>query len=674
MMQRQTHLSPFFCLVAFIWLAPLNAGGQEMAGQTTPDSTEAMDFTLETVVVTATRDATNRHFSASRIRTLSSSLIQSRPGMSVTDALKTLPGVRLAAIEHGGFVSPGLRGFSATENLVLMDGVPVNNSLANLSPVLSLPALALGRIEVAHGAGSIIYGPNAPGGAINILSAPAPGDHKMGLHTHLGSFGTSRFQLQYGGSNGPTNYAVHLSRDYSDGYLPSADYSTWSLAGQSGWQVGQSRLRMTVTHVEGEIGVPQQSGIYERFDDWRNTRAGFAWQQPFSTTLVISSMVYFNREQNRYLIYKDATYAQLQNEFANTAMLYGGEVVGNVRITDQNILAVGVQARSDRAETPLFGQDREESVLSLFAQEVVALSPRLKFNVVARSDHHQKIGSAVNYLAGVVVQPLKGNTLMARGTHLRLSYGTAARFPSLRELYLTLPKVGMGNVNLKKETSSHFEMAVEMPLGRIAQFAAGYFNTRAQDMISRDFSLAPWHFTNLAEVKFYGFELEVSRDYSNPGLPRGFGRAGAPLQAGNDRAFDNLGPVIRYGGFARYSYLRAEEAAGGTLPMRPRNQVVAGIRGQINQFSGSLTAQGTGVQIYPVITGTSARLSLDRAGLEDYILVDLKLQYRLSRRIGLALSAENLTDETYFIENDHQFAPIVQGQPRRMMGALIIDY
>jgi outer membrane receptor for ferric coprogen and ferric-rhodotorulic acid len=108
--------------------------------------------------------------------------------------------------------------------------------------------------------------------------------------------------------------------------------------------------------------------------------------------------------------------------------------------------------------------------------------------------------------------------------------------------------------------------------------------------------------------------------------------------------------------------------------MRPRNQVVAGIRGQINQFSGSLTAQGTGVQIYPVITGTSARLSLDRAGLEDYILVDLKLQYRLSRRIGLALSAENLTDETYFIENDHQFAPIVQGQPRRMMGALIIDY
>lgn len=160
--------------------------------------------TSETIVITARRQAVESFQLAESVSVLSREDLQHQVSRSTAEALIGTPGVWMQKTNHGGG-SPFLRGLTGNQTLLLLDGIRLNNSTYRYGPnqyFNTISVLNIDRVEVVRGSGSVLYGSDALGGTINVLTrspefAKDQRRLKMGL---LGRF-ISRDMEQSGGAN-----------------------------------------------------------------------------------------------------------------------------------------------------------------------------------------------------------------------------------------------------------------------------------------------------------------------------------------------------------------------------------------------------------------------------------------------------------------------------------------
>jgi outer membrane cobalamin receptor len=157
----------------------------------------ARTYPMEEVVVTATRTPLSSFRSPSRISVLTHESLDNANGTTLGDLIRNTPGVVVREYGVGGALqTASFRGMAGEQTLVMLDGVPVNNLQLGLADLSMIPTDQIERIEITRGGGSALYGANAVGGVINILThAPShtPGNSIEGSS---GSFGTSRFTFR----------------------------------------------------------------------------------------------------------------------------------------------------------------------------------------------------------------------------------------------------------------------------------------------------------------------------------------------------------------------------------------------------------------------------------------------------------------------------------------------
>ena len=145
-----------------------------------PDSTAQKEkvennFTLNEMVVTATRTMKELKEVPSSVSVITAKEIEEKNVTSVQEALQHLPGVYMSQAAQGGIQ---LRGFSSSDVLVLVDGVQMNDTYGGDVNFNMIPVENIERIEVLRGAASSIYGGHAVGGVINIITKePEEGTH-----------------------------------------------------------------------------------------------------------------------------------------------------------------------------------------------------------------------------------------------------------------------------------------------------------------------------------------------------------------------------------------------------------------------------------------------------------------------------------------------------------------
>lgn len=145
-----------------------------------PDSTAQKEnvennFTLNEMVVTATRTMKELKEVPSSVSVITAKEIEEKNVTSVQEALQHLPGVYMSQAAQGGIQ---LRGFSSSDVLVLVDGVQMNDTYEGDVNFNMIPVENIERIEVLRGAASSIYGGHAVGGVINIITKePEEGTH-----------------------------------------------------------------------------------------------------------------------------------------------------------------------------------------------------------------------------------------------------------------------------------------------------------------------------------------------------------------------------------------------------------------------------------------------------------------------------------------------------------------
>ncbi len=173
------------------------------------------------MVVTADREPEPISRTGSSISVVKGeTLATSNPG-SLVDALRTVPGLDISEAGGPGSTSQiRLRGANTGQTLVMIDGIRINDPTAasgDFDFAMFAPS-SIERIEVLKGPQSALYGSDAMGGVVNIITKKGSGPAQFNVRTEGGSYGTATTNGSVTGSQGPWSYAVTGGGQHSNGF------------------------------------------------------------------------------------------------------------------------------------------------------------------------------------------------------------------------------------------------------------------------------------------------------------------------------------------------------------------------------------------------------------------------------------------------------------------------
>ncbi len=179
---------------------------------------------LGTVVVTATRTEQPIEQATTSISVITADEIDSRHADSVIDLLRDVPGLDVTQLgSTGTSASVLIRGADADQTLMLVDGVEVNSPTLGEFNFGTLNTDNLDRIEVLRGAGGTLYGSEAVGGVINVVTKRGEGQPRFTLLDEGGNGGTQRHLMSFAGAQGLLGFSGSVSYQSTGGFRPVDD-------------------------------------------------------------------------------------------------------------------------------------------------------------------------------------------------------------------------------------------------------------------------------------------------------------------------------------------------------------------------------------------------------------------------------------------------------------------
>ncbi len=494
-------------LTALALARPLS--GQEVPP---PDPTMAKAMGVkQEVAVVAVATRLDEAPSSATVRVVTREEIAAMPGVrALPDVLATIVGfdVRRRGL-NGAQADIGIRGSDFNGTLILVDGQPATDPQSgHLSADLDVPLYAVDRIEVLSGGGSSLWGSNAVGGVVNIVTRGAEmGRANMQCETRYGHGSDS---LDAGGYRAAMRVTESISaavdwfRTESSGFRDDTESASSLLRVSGRWDSGLGPVTLGLGYASRAFGAygyygtaypNQQESTRTRTATLSSTLALGGW------TLMPSAFVRahhddFVLERTNPAFYENLhdTLAGLFRAAARHA-LFGGT------------LAFGVEAgRETIASTNLGSHGRNHG--AVFAELAHAwggaeASGGLRGGL--RADAYEGYGSRLSPYAGISREVLPRLTL-------RASFGTSFRVPSFTELYYVDPQ-NVGNADLLPEKAWNVEAGASIVAGAVT-FDAAWFHRHATDLIDfvRSSGSEPWRARNVREAVTDG--IEASLDWS----------------------------------------------------------------------------------------------------------------------------------------------------------------
>ncbi len=233
-----------------------------------------------------------------------------------------------------------IRGGNFGQTLVLLDGVRLNDAqTGHFDLDIPLPPDAISRMEILRGAGSAIYGSDAVGGVVNVITAP-PESNELHLRAAIGNFGTNQesgsLSIALGKNGKQASEQLFFSRDFSTGFMDDRDYRNLSLASITHFNTSLGATNVTLAYNDRPYGANQ---FYGPYNSWERTRTWFASiQQALGKDTDVSFA--FRRHTDLFVLlrndppvytnhhYEEGYQAALRRHKkikANTTVSYGGE-------------------------------------------------------------------------------------------------------------------------------------------------------------------------------------------------------------------------------------------------------------------------------------------------------------------------------------------------------------
>ncbi len=584
------------------------------------------------IVVTATKTGTPLGETASSVSVVTAEEIAAKGLKTVADALRLVPGVDVVRSGgSGGNTVVFLRGANSEHTLVLIDGIEANNPISpnRAFNFADLSTENVERIEIVRGAQSTVWGSDAMGGVINIITQRGAGPVGGEVSFEGGSYTTFTERAGVRGGTDIYDYSLGFSRtdsggisaaDARDGNTEHDRYGASAFSLRAGAApLDNLDFEGTFRYESGRSDIDNTGGTGGDDPNRLVTNENF-YTRGQATARFLDGRL----EQIWGIGYSDQRFEdnndpdpahpldRLRSDYDGNRLKF--DLQNNLTINDASILVVGLETEAEQGSsafrsTSAFGPfdaffaDRSARTNGAFSQLTTSLMEGLSSTFGVRIDEHDEFGSKVTWR----VAPLY--TFVTTGTKVAATLGTGYKAPSLFQLY---SEYGFGE--LEPEESLSIDATIEREITSAVTVGATWYRNDFDNLIT--FDPNTFVFANIADATTAGIESFVAVEWGGGVSSR---LSYTYLDSRDDSTGDQL--------LRRARHKAAFDVA---FPVRDRlsvsvNGVFVGVRDD-NDFS----------------TWPAARTELS-----SYLRLNAGLNYRMSERTKIFARVENLLDREY---------------------------
>lgn len=588
------------------------------------DGDTLRSYRMGEAVVTGTNRSTGRDLLPYTVSTVSAAQLEATGQTQVLSALSgRVPGLFVSernilgfGLSNGGAGGVKIRGVGGQPTnavLMMVDGQPQFAGIYSHHVADFYDAEYVERVEVLRGPGSVLYGSNAMGGVINVITKDA--GHRNGAHTTLsaryGSYNTLRTAATNAFRHDRFASLVSLSYDRTDGIRKNFDFNQKKVYAKAGYDFSNTWKAVADYSLLNFIGNdpifpklsrPDATDIYHQ--NITRGEASLALHNRYAATdgcvrVYYSYGNHYIDDPNHFHSLDDRFGVLAYQNFspwkacATTLGLDFDTYTGRIPMSGGHVLGDG----STAAQMQTMSRKNVTEYSPYIALSQNLAGGRLVLNAGLRVACSNRFGVRPVPQGGFVLRP-------AASWMLKASVAEGYRNPSFREMYL----YRMANPELKPERMTNYEVTVGKRLAQRYNLEATLYYSRGGNLIQTVEN------KNVNTGSFVHKGFEISAD----------GRVGDGL-------------TLR----ASYSYLHSSL---DRLTAAPKNQYYI----------------GAGWQILPCLTldaelrGTGSLYVADDVARQDYALMDAKITYRPTRLLELSLTLDNLTNARYEVNRGYE--------------------
>jgi vitamin B12 transporter len=456
------------------------------------------DDELAVLVVTATRIPTPEIQIASSVTVITADEIAARQVRTLPDVLKDVPGLNVVQTGGpGGQTSIFMRGTNSNHTKVLVDGIDVGdpsnpNGAFDFGQFL---AQDIERVEILRGPQSGLYGSDAIGGVINIITKSGTGPAQFNVSAEGGSFDTFNQTAAVRGSADQFHYAANIEHIHS-GATPVTPLDLLA--------PGEARIDDYDDNVTGstKLGLDVTDhfdlGLVARYTDTHLRLTGENYNNypapatPDSAQSSNDTKQYYTRftahgvafdgllNQTLGIAYSNTKIYELSPDSPETdffAHRFKADWQGNLQLGQEEILVLGAEHQRDGINQPITA---DTTISSGYAELQSAFANELFNTLSARYDHNSQFGDKVTFRVAPAY------VIADTGTKLKASFGSGFKAPTLEQQFQSFPAfLFFANPDLKPESSLGYDFGIEqMLLGDALRLGVTLFRNNIRDLIT----------------------------------------------------------------------------------------------------------------------------------------------------------------------------------------------
>jgi vitamin B12 transporter len=418
------------------------------------------------------------------------------------EALNLVPGAvfnRTGTL--GAKTSLRLRGTPSSNQVqVLIDDQPVGGIAVQGVDLSQIPVNDIERIEIVRGGSSVLFGANAIGGLVNVITRKHREDIPVtNIGMSYGSFNSQMYQGDFGVATESLEGFVSAARTLTDGFQENSDYDGINVSGRGAYSFGEgNNVSLNISRVDTEVGTPVATPVplgewdgkkeQEALDttsrvDQKHTRARLKADLLLGGWAVLKPMIFLGQTAYQY-----------------SSLTYPSDHQDKVNGTDvhlQTIYGTVLGGSYERDEHEASGESAVHVTnWGLYAQQDIQWGS-LKIDPAIRMDQHSTYGNTYNPRVGLVWKALKDLKVSATAAR-------SFRAPTFLDLYYP----GSSNPNLNPETAWSYDTGLELSGRNGNGFRLTGFYTKIEDRIV--FASIP---INEPTAELSGVELELFNRY-----------------------------------------------------------------------------------------------------------------------------------------------------------------
>ncbi len=577
---------------------------------------------LDEVVVTASRSPKKISEIGKVTRVITAEMLSRSQGRSLPEVLNNVAGLTIGGNGNnpGDIKSVFLRGASAANTLILIDGIPVNDA-SEISGEYNISAIAVDqveRIEILKGGNSTLYGSDAVAGVINIITKKGAGKLTASLLATAGTYDTYKEMIGLNGMIGTTSVSFNASNLDSKGFSTAAPgkgesnfdkdgFYQKSVSLNAGQQLsGKVLLQANFQANNNQAGL--DNGAFSDAKDYTYSKSALLAGLGGKIS-IRKGTLNFNLSQNNVRNYYDNR-GSITNNAGNITHLESNLNYAFNRMID---IASGVSYRFAKTEQrnrfspPLFA---DNNIKSVFTSMFIRSNSGFQAELGGRLNDHSQYGENFTY----TINP---SYLFADRYKVFVNVSSAYRVPSLYQLFSQY-----GNLSLEPETSVTYEAGFDLNFMDNLNLSLAYFKRDIDNVI--DFGQirqGVFGYINQNNQKDKGFEIEL-----------GF----KPSASLNLNAF--------------YAYVDGEvttpTATIFNLFRRPKNSFGLNAGYDVSEkLSFNLIGKFTDKRKDRYFD--SSTFKTIEADLDSYTMLDLYAQFKPANRLALFTDVKNILDKQY---------------------------